>query len=259
MRLTPVLLLIWGAALGACAAPSQPRPVPGDAAFALESGHPPSLPLEGQAGGMPERASPRPRGGPWAPGQAVLQGFLGAYVLDEVGRSGGNQVPVDGSDEELAQLPAIGGGGQWKLAGERLDLGFEGMFSVGWRANAEAFAVGGGGAVVAVDADLLLLDIYGGPFVSLFLGERWRVYAAAGPMMTWADYDQTGAGGTYDDSGSGFGTGWYARTGLELVVQPGLMIGAGVRWSDSTIDLGSGLGDLDVEGLQWALTVSTGI
>jgi len=33
-------------------------------------------------------------------------------------------------------------------------------------------------------------------------------------------------------------------------------VGLAVRWSDTNVDLGSGLGDLDMEGLQAVLTVS---
>jgi hypothetical protein len=220
-----------------------------------------------QAPGFTERrASPSPSassspqrvGAPfWPAGHTVMQGFLGAYLLETVEQSGGSAAPVDGSDDDLSQIPAIGGGAQWKYGGERVDFGFEGMISFGWTANATAFATGGSGAVIAVDVDLLLIDLYGGPFVSVFLGDRWRLYGAAGPMMHWAEYDQEGA--SVDDSGGGFGTGLYARTGLELIVRPDLMVGVGARWSDSTIDLNGGLGDLDVEGLQVALTVTTGI
>ena len=80
---------------------------------------------------------------------------------------------------ELDQLPLLGGGGQWKLGGRRVDLGLEGLLGLSGRADAEAFAIGGGGAAVAVDVDLLLIDVYGGPFASMFLGDKLRVYAAA--------------------------------------------------------------------------------
>ena len=37
------------------------------------------------------------------------------------------------------------------------------------------------------------------------------------------------------------------------------MIGIGARWSDSEIDLGGSLGDLEIEGLQGLITVSRGL
>jgi hypothetical protein len=276
------LLLTCGLALGACTTPSSTRyalndDAPVDSA-ALRSSYERaaveplnevphsadlSLVAELQAPGMMDRREPRPSarsGKPrWLSGQVLMQGFLGAYELETVERNGGDLGPSDGSGESLSRLPAIGGGGQWKFAGERVDFGLEAMISFGWRANAVAFAAGGGGAVIAVDVDLFLIDLYGGPFLSVFLGERWRLYGAAGPMMHWANYDQSADDSDFNGSGSGFGTGLYARTGLEFRVRPGLMIGGGARWSDSNVDLGSELGDLEVSGLQWAFTVTTGI
>ncbi len=195
----------------------------------------------------------RPHRQYWQPGIPLLQGYLGATQLETLERTGGSTPPVDGSDESSSQFPTIGGGAQWKIAGNHIDFGFEGLLGFGGRANGGAFVVGGGGAAVAVNIDLLLFELYGGPFVSVFLGERLRAYLAAGPVMQWASYDQDGP---QSSSGTGFGTGVYARTGLELRTSPGTLVGLGVRWLDTTIDLDSGLGDLDVEGFQFVLTVT---
>jgi len=194
----------------------------------------------------------------WEKGHAAMQGFFGASFYDTVERTGGSTPDVDGSDEDASQAPVIGGGGQWKLAGERVDLGLEAMFGFSGRANATAFAAGGMGAAIAVDVDMLLFELYGGPFASVFLGDNARVYASAGPLMQWADYEQDSSVAGIDEDGSGFGTGWYARTGIEFGVGHGTMAGLGVRWSDSTIDLGSDVGDLDLEGFQVVLTVTRG-
>jgi hypothetical protein len=187
----------------------------------------------------------------WPVGHTVMQGFLGAYEWNTVERSGGDTPDVDGSDDDLSQLPAIGGGGQYKLLGNHLDFGFEAMISFGWRANATAFAAGGGGAGGrgrrrhVPDRPLRRPVPEHVPRRSRARVRRRR------PLMQWAEFDQNGE--NIDDSGSGFGTGWYARTGLELRVRPGLMVGGGIRWTDSSIDLNNGLGDLDLEGFQWAV------
>ena len=193
----------------------------------------------------------------WMPGQPLLQGFLGISYFENVTVEDSGSGEIDGDKGDLDQLPIIGGGGQWKLAGERVDFGLEAMFSFGWRGNAEAFVVGGGGAAVAVDVDLLLFELYGGPFVSIFLGDKTRLYGAVGPVMQFADYDQSG-GGT-SESGSGFGSGLYARTGIEFMLPSRTLIGVGARWSDTTIDLDNGVGDLEIDGLQLLFTVSRGI
>jgi hypothetical protein len=117
----------------------------------------------------------------WRAGGMVLQGFIGANLFETVERTGGSTPDVDGSDEDAAQLPTIGGGAQWKLGGTRIDFGIEAMFAFSWRSNATAFAVGSGGAAVAVDIDMYLFEVYGGPIANIFLNERTRVYASAVP------------------------------------------------------------------------------
>jgi len=199
---------------------------------------------------QPKKSRPR-----WLPGQSKMQGFFGAQEMTEIKREGGSSPDVNDSGDTI--MPVLGGGAQWKLSGEKIDFGLEGMVSFAWQSNGTAVvATGAGSAVVAVDFGLFLMDLYGGPFVNLFLGDRVRVYAAAGPIFEFASYDQNSA--FFDDSGTGFGFGGYARTGLEFMLASSTMLGVGFRWSQTTVDLGSDLGDLDLEGLQFAITVTTG-
>ncbi len=193
----------------------------------------------------------------WERGQALLQGFFGVTSFDRVSVDGGVAEPVDGDEGELDELPFIGGGGQWKLGGDRVDIGLEGLLSFAGRANAEAFVIGGGGAAIAIDVDLLIFEMYGGPFASVLLGENLRLYAAAGPLIQFADYEPADI--DESESGSGFGTGYYARAGIEIVLPSRTLLGVGVRWSDSTVELNHGFGDLDMEGLQAMITVSRGL
>jgi len=196
----------------------------------------------------------RPRSFDWQPRQALMQGFFGVTEFQDISVDNG----AGHVDDDLDELPVIGGGAQWKLGGERIDLGLEGMLSFSWSSDAAAFVVGGGGAAVAVDVDLLVFELYGGPFASLFLGDKVRLYGAAGPLMQWANYDQNDHDDVFDEDGSGFGYGYYARTGLEFALDPHTFLGFGVRWSDSSVDLGSSLGDLEIDGLQAVITVSRG-
>jgi len=191
---------------------------------------------------------------PWEVSQALMHGFVGATSYSKVEAADG---AVEGDRGDVDQLPLIGGGAQWKLGGRRVDLGLEGLLSLAGRANAAAFAVGGGGAVVAIDVDLYLLEFFGGPFASVFLGDKLRLYGGVGPLVQFADYQQSGNG--MSDDGSGFGVGWYARTGLELVLPNRSLIGLGVRWSATRVDLGGSLDTLDIEGIQGVLTVSRGL
>lgn len=199
-------------------------------------------------------APPSSRKPRWRERQAVLQGYFGATLIDEFQVASGSSPAVDASD--VSSLPVIGGGAQLKLGGDRIDWGVEGLLAFNWRANAVAFAAGGGGAAVAVDVNLLLFELYGGPFASMFLGKDWRLYGAVGPTMQWASYDQEG--GSIDDSGTGFGVGGYGRAGLEYRWTDSTMVGLGARYFDSTIDLSDGLGDLELAGTQVFITITQG-
>jgi hypothetical protein len=193
----------------------------------------------------------------WRPGQPVLQGYIGAARLDQVELSGGSS-SVDGRSSGVNQYPVIGGGAQWKVAGKRLDFGIEGMIGFGWRSGGSAFVSDGGGLTVAVKVDLLMIDLYGGPFLSIPLGDRARVYGGAGPVITFADYNQKSEETIESESGSGFGTGVYGRFGFEFAVWTGAFVGLGARWQDSTISLSGGAGDLEAQGWQYFLSVTQG-
>jgi len=211
------------------------------------------------ATGLPDMDGPQepmrtPPTNHWRRGEVALQGYFGAS-FDEVSRQGGSTGDYHNND---TTFPTLGGGAQWKLAGESVDIGLEGLMGIGWRGNVEGFVAGGGGAAVAVSVDLFLLELYGGPFASVTLGDGMRLYAGAGPMMEWAFYDQSSVNPLASGSGDGFGVGWYARTGIEFNVSRGSMVGLGVRWSQVTMDMSGGLGDLEVDGFLVMLTLSQG-
>jgi hypothetical protein len=194
----------------------------------------------------------RPR---WEQGQLVLQGFFGAGYVDNVSLEGSSSdVQID--SDEYSNLPVIGGGGQWKLGGNSVDFGLELMFSVAWRANAIAFASSGGGAVVAVDVDTLLVDVFGGPFVSVFLGPDFRIYAAVGPTLQFVDYTQNDPAGDIDGFGSGWGA--YARGGFEFRLPNNRVLGLSARRNEADVDLGSDVGTFNVDSTQVVLTVTSG-
>jgi hypothetical protein len=194
--------------------------------------------------------------GAWLPGQILMQGFIGVgYPDDLTFESGGGGVEIDA--DELDDLPVIGGGAQLKLAGERIDFGVEGMLSFAFRSDLLAFASGGGGAVVAVDVDVYVFDLYGGPFLSTSIGERTRVYAAAGPILRFLEYSQDDEGTVEEEDEDGFGSGVYARGGIEFMLPSGTLVGFGARWSSAEVELGD-FGDSDLEDVQLVITVTRG-
>ncbi|MFT7671441.1 MAG: opacity protein-like surface antigen, partial [Planctomycetota bacterium] len=108
--------------------------------------------------------------------------------------------------------------------------------------------------------DMFMLDLSGGPFASINLGEKLRAYGAIGPLMQFVNYEHESKDSDVfiNESSTGFGLGWYSRLGIELAVSNALMVGLGARWVDSRVDLSDGLGDLDVKGSQVFLTFTTG-
>jgi hypothetical protein len=203
-----------------------------------------------------ELARERAQLGAWVPGQILMQGFIGVGYPDELTfESGGGSVEIDA--DELDDLPVIGGGAQLKLAGERIDFGVEGMLSFAFRSDLVAFASGGGGGFVAVDVDVYVFDLYGGPFLSTSVGERARIYAAAGPILRFLDYSQDDDATGEEVDEDGFGSGVYARGGIEFMLPSGTLVGFGARWSSAEVELGD-FGDSDFEDVQLVITVTRG-
>ena len=185
-------------------------------------------------------------------GQVLLQGFVGVGYPDSVTL----EPDIEIDDAELDNLPVIGGGGQLKLAGELVDFGLEAMMSFAFRSDLEAFAFGGSGGVVALDVDVFVFDLFGGPYASKLFGDRVRIYAAAGPIMSFVEYTQEDEATSEDEEGDGFGTGVYSRGGIEFLLPSGTLVGFGVRWSSVDVDLGDDFGDFELEGVQALITVT---
>ncbi len=187
----------------------------------------------------------------WRKGEVLLQGYLAFNSVQSISRTGGDFGELD---QGVSQYPAIGGGVQWKFGGEAVDLGLEGLISIGGRANGGAFVIGGSGAAIAISLDLLIVDFYGGPFLSIPLGDSARIYGSVGPLIQFTNYYQSSVDVNYSGSGSGFGVGGYGRVGIEMEMSQSSYIGMAVRYSDATVDLSNGLGDFDLETVEVMLT-----
>lgn len=248
------LAVLAALGLSACASSSAPAPAPILLAPAFSATPAVPAPQRGAPFGAYE-PEPTKALSNWSKGEALTHGYLGANSITKFGRSGGSALPVEAGGGSVDQYPVIGGGAQLKLAGERLSWGVEGLLSLGGRANGGAFVVGGGGAAVAVSLDMLVLDLYGGPFLSVPIGQRARVYGGAGPVLQFASYHQSATDITTSGSGTGFGVGGYARAGVEFELSPGSLVGFGARWYDTSVDLSGGFGDLDLEGVEAFVSV----
>ena len=107
-----------------------------------------------------------------------------------------------------------------------------------------------------LDVDVFVFDLFGGPFVNKLFADRVRVYAGAGPIMSFLEYSQEDEAATVDEDGDGFGAGYYTRGGFEFLLPSGTLVGFGVRWSTVDVDLSGDFGDFELEGLQALITVS---
>ena len=185
-------------------------------------------------------------------GQLLLQGFVGVGYPESITL----EPDIEIDETELDNLPVIGGGGQLKLAGEHIDFGVEALMSFAFRSDLAAFAFGGGGGVVALDVDVFVFDVFGGPYASKLFGDRVRLYAGAGPILSWVEYSQQEEDTAEDEDGDGFGAGVYTRGGIEFLLPSGTLVGFGVRWSSAEVDLGDDFGDFELEGVQALITVT---
>ena len=173
-----------------------------------------------------------------------------------------SDIDIDSSRGEIVDnngmtLPLLGGVFQHPVSGDRTQLGVEGGFTFGWQGDVIGVAVGGGNVVVAADNDVFLTDIFVGAYADTLLGDKTRVYVGAGPLLQWVnlniDWEDPNSGHVHT-SENGFGYGYYARTGLEVMVRPGMYVGLGVRWIDAKVDLSGIVNEFDTEGMQYFLT-----
>ncbi len=185
---------------------------------------------------------------------AYLQGMLGANAV------GGDEVtwkrkPLDvegGSD--LGATAMIMGVGQAPLVGNKdVNAGIEigGSFSW-WLSGIDmyAFSTGSGGGVFAftIDNQMWMAELFAGPYASVLLFDKIRLYGGAGAGFTFAylDYEREERG--YDglkvttrESDSDFSVGLYGRAGIEYQFDEDMYFGVGARYLVTDFDF-SGLG-----------------
>ncbi len=136
-------------------------------------------------------------------------------------------------------------------------LGAELGLTFGFGGEVDSYAFSNGSGVLRVDSNMLLSDVFTGLFVSQQLGEKARIYLAAGGQLVWAnlesDFDEDSSLGErirYSVSGSGFGFGVYARAGLEFNYRNEGTLGIGLRAASSSVDFEGDIGEVDFEALQ---------
>ena len=200
-----------------------------------------------------------------------VQGMIGANTVgkDHVSYT---KLPADATSEpstDLPTAPMIAFAGQQPLVGDfAINAGVEfGGTLTWWRDGADVYGyTGGGGTVVIVNYDnrMWMVDFFGGPYASLMLGEKVRIYGGVGPTIVWAgleyDAEYEGVNGRltsytgYDDEWS---WGGYGRVGLEYMMSKRDLVGIGVRYLRTDFRFSELDTSLDFETWQIMATFTT--
>lgn len=197
----------------------------------------------------------------------LIQGLIGVTNFDEIDLDDSSVGGSNSASVDLDVLPALGFSLQKPVndSSNRFDIGIEGGMTVGWDTEKIAFRAGGGGAVVAVRADLLFVDLFGGAYVSRTFQFRpdtlpFRIYAGAGPLIFWAWAEDSESdladNEQFDDSSSEFGT--YVRAGIEFDIGPPGTLGLTIQRIDSEVDF-SDVGTGDVDGYIIAISLTRSV
>jgi hypothetical protein len=187
-----------------------------------------------------------------------VQGQIGFIDLDTdaIELDDPADVVTDGGG---ANMPTIGAAVQMAGIGQRaVTAGVEWGGTLSWENDRGAVAAGNGTVVVVSDNDYLLADVFAGLYVNVDLGERWRIYGGAGPLLQYGRIDLEyidESNNLIDVGGDGFGLGTYVRAGIERTIGA-TTVGIGARWMRSSIDPGSGIDELDLEGVQYLITAT---
>ena len=190
----------------------------------------------------------------------AVQGLIGVSFFDEMEFARADPMdPTNTVTSDVSTMPTLGFAGHYRLFGSprSFEGGLDGSLLFSWmRDSSSVTAVGGGGAVIKISINMFITDIGFGMYGSQMLGESFRLYAGAGPLVQFGN-------GNFDDeltdtSESGFGVGWYARVGFEYELKPREFLGIGVRGTNSEIDFGGSVGDIDTDALQVFVTYTMG-
>lgn len=170
---------------------------------------------------------------------------------------------------DLGTLPFGGGAGQQLWGDGAWQIGYEGGGMVTWKNDQTEFrgvSSGGTNLRISFDNTFWSFGVFMGGVVSVKPASFMRIYAAAGPAVTWAwvenNEDQTttsnGTVVNLGDSESDVSFSPYARTGFEFVTADAFTFGFSVRWADDEFHFGND-GELKFDQPLWLLTLGARI
>jgi opacity protein-like surface antigen len=203
----------------------------------------------------------------------LLQVFLG--VLEPDDQTGEwDEISDDGVDVDFSSLPSGGIEAEYIFGGGWVHWGLNPGVSVAWKNDDTNFAgaltnENGGTLLVELDNSLLLVELHLGGYVRGRLGDRVTTYAAAGPMLMYGSHDieNENVQGTPQpppgtvvipqSNSSDTNLGYYARVGIDFQIDDKQSLGLGVRYMAAELDFDQTVGQLDIKGPQYVLTLTT--
>jgi len=171
---------------------------------------------------------------------------------------------------DLGTLPFGGGDGQMLWGSGAWQIGYEGGGLASWKNETTHFSgASNGGTSVQVQFrnQFFLFGVFMGGVVSVRPAPWVRLYASAGPSLTWAwiedDNNNNGSSqssNSIDTHGSlndGSFTA-YGRAGVDFITSDGFMFGASVRYANDKFDFGDS-GELKLDSPLYLLTLGARI
>jgi hypothetical protein len=170
---------------------------------------------------------------------------------------------IDNHDPDLEggdfDIGLFGADAQNPFGGSKIKYGIEVGALFNWNSEIRGLAASsgseGGRAAISLDINSFLFDYYFGGYLS-HEPARWiRLYIGTGPLIIWGwrkiENEASDSQTSVSESESGFGTGFYGRAGVDIMIAKGFGLSAGVRINTTTLSFEDAAGEVDVEGLQY--------
>lgn len=191
-----------------------------------------------------------------------VQGWLGGLDTGDGSWKVTDTQTGDSLSGNPGTLPFGGGAGQklWGTGAWR--AGFEGGGLGSWKSDTTRFRRVSNGSTsvqIKVDSTYYSLGMFMGGVVSVNLSRYVRLYAAAGPSLTWAwlqnddTNDSTTTGVDFDTENDG-SLAAYGRAGIEFALDNGFTFGASVRYANDEFSFDNA-GDLKLDEPLYLMTL----
>jgi len=107
---------------------------------------------------------------------------------------------------------------------------------------------------------MLLVDFFGGGYVSVDFAKRLRIYAGAGPLIIYGrrefEPEDSGSISIQTETESDLSVGVYGRMGLEFKLTDIFLVGVSLRGIKTSLEFNEPVGKIEIEGLQYFLNLS---